>query len=162
MAWVLDTLCTEHSDVVDLENISALPRPDSDWPADHQQNVERTVRETTVRIADATGRVDDHQKPQGVNEATPHPSAGKKVQAGMTAEPLAKQETTEDEADAITAALEAKLLEFVAARALGDKPTDEALVSLVLADYFESAMPINYCKIQFLLQGLPQYERGYP
>ena len=65
-------------------------------------------------------------------------------QAGITAELPEKQETTEDETDAITAALEAKLLEFVVARALGDKPTDEALVSQVLADM--PSVPIN-CKI---------------
>ena len=63
-------------------------------------------------------------------------------QAGMTAELPAKQATTEDEADA--AALDAKLLEFVVARALGDKPADDALVSQVLADM--PSMPIN-CKI---------------
>ena len=109
-----------------------------------QELVEEKVRDTTVRIAQAAGRVDEHQKPPEVNEATSHPPGGELVQAGMTAEPLAKQETTEDEADAITAALEAKLLEFVVARALGDKPTDEALVSQVLADM--PSMPIN-CKI---------------
>ena len=109
-----------------------------------QELVEKKVRDTTVRIIQAAGRVDEHQKPPEVNEATSHPPGGELVQAGMTAEPLAKQETTEDEADAITAALEAKLLEFVAARALGDKPTDEALVSQVLADM--PSMPIN-CKI---------------
>ena len=105
-----------------------------------QELVEKKVRDTTVRIIQAAGRVDEHQQQQDVSEATPHESGGKSVQTGMTAEPPVQQETTEDEADAITAALEAKLLEFVAARALGDKPTDEVLVSRLLSDYFESAM----------------------
>ena len=108
----------------------------------HQELVEEKVRDTTVRIAQAAGRVDEHQKPPEVNEATSHPPGGELFQAGMTAEPPAKQERTEVEADA--AALDATLFEFVVARALGDKPTDEALVSQVLADM--PSVPIN-CKI---------------
>ena len=94
------------NDIVTPGDIWACPMPEPS----HQELVEKKVRDTTVRIAQA-----EHQKPPEVNEATSHPPGGELVQAGMTAEPPVKQETTEDEAKAITAALKAKFAEFAGA-----------------------------------------------
>ena len=97
MTVVLAHLCCAHKDIVKPDDIWACPMPESS----QQEIVEKSVRKVTVRMVQASGRVDEHLKPPGVNEVTSHPSGGVKAQAGMTAEPPGQQEAADDEADPV-------------------------------------------------------------
>ena len=72
MAWILDTLCSEHSDIVKPDDIWACPVPETD----QQEFVEKSLRGIIVRTVHSTGRLDAHRKPLEVKDITSHPSGG--------------------------------------------------------------------------------------